>query len=70
MNLEIKKAITMLTKVAVTATIWLLKTIIINLESLSKNPRNELQLPTFLVHFVCKKKMVFPQRPENTTLFL
>lgn len=42
MNLKIKKAVAMLTKVAVTATIWLLKTIIICLESLSKNPRNEI----------------------------
>lgn len=40
MNLEIKKAIIMPTEVAVAAKIWLLKTVIICLESLSKNPRN------------------------------
>lgn len=40
MNLEIKKAITMLAALAVAATVWLLLIIIISFENLSKNPGN------------------------------
>lgn len=53
--MKLKKQLTMLTKVAVTATIWLLKTIIICLESLSKNPRNEIYLHFFFILYAEKK---------------